>query len=114
MIEVMTDEATTDVLLANTIPVVAASRVPQIHVADGSHTLVRDAQIRVHHLASTETEIADVARLLPYGQRQSANLPRLDVVLRRAMSLMPTVVLDLRETTEKTARLNLIGMTTAR
>jgi hypothetical protein len=114
MVGVTIDETTTDVLLANTMPAVAAFHGLQILVVDESLTLAHDAQIRVHHLASTETETADVVRLLLYGQKQSANLPHPDVVRRRAMSLMATVVLGLRETTGKTAHLDLTEMTIAR
>lgn len=108
----MTDVTTIDVLLANTILVAAAFHAPQTRAADESHIPVRDAQIRAHHLASTEIEIADVARHLLCGHERNEHPPRLNVVHHRAMSLTATVVPDHRGITETTARPDLTGMIT--
>jgi hypothetical protein len=105
------DATTTDVLLANTIPIVAAFHALQTRAADGSRIPVRDAQTRDHHLANTETEIADVARHLLCDHEQNEPLPRLNDVHHQAMSLTATVVLDHQETTETIVHPDLTGMT---
>jgi hypothetical protein len=108
----MIDVTTTDVLLANTSPVVAVFHAPQTRATDGNHILVRDAQIRAHHLASTEIGTADVARLLLCVHEQSANPLRQDVVHHQATSLTATVVPNLQEIIGTTAHPDLTGMTT--
>ena len=109
----MTDGTTTDTLLANTSPVVAAFHALQTRAADESHIPVRDAQIHAHHRASTGTETADVVHLLLCGQRPNEPLPRPDVVHHQATSLTVIVALDLRGTIGTTVRPDLTGMTTA-
>jgi hypothetical protein len=101
---------TTDVLLANTSLVVAAFHAPQTRATDENRILVRDAQIRAPHPASTGTETADVVRLLLCDHEQSVNLPRPDVVRRQVMSLTATVVPDLQGIIEMTAHPDLTGM----
>jgi hypothetical protein len=101
----------TGVLLANTIPAVAAFHDPQTRAAGESHIPVRDDQIRAHHLASTEIEIADGARHLLCGHERNGPLPRLNVVHHQAMSLTATVVLDHQEPTETIAHPDLTGTT---
>lgn len=108
MIGAMTDVMTIDVLLANTTRIAAASHAHQIH-ADGSHTLVRDAQTRVLPLAKTETEMVDDARLLLFDRE---DLLRRDVVHHQAMSLTATAVPDLLGMIETTVHRDLPGMTT--